>query len=133
MLIIGNAQTALSSPNPCDLTLPPALERDLRLRHIARSGQHLIHLFTDLLNFLQAEIGALELFKEAVPAKSFLEEETIGQSSSHVLTVLQNIPPILEGFYKAVLKGYHKRGNNIRRITFIGAASLCKFQASSLR
>src|SRR5260221_5465569 len=71
-VIIGYAQTAVSTPNPYDLELPPALQRDLG--YISKSGQHLLHLVNDLLSLSQAEIGALELFKETISTKSFLEE-----------------------------------------------------------
>lgn len=71
-VIIGYAQTALSTPNPYHLELPPTLQRDLG--YISQSGQHLLHLINDLLSLSQAEIGALELFKEAISTKSFLEE-----------------------------------------------------------
>ncbi|HVU09754.1 MAG TPA: ATP-binding protein [Phototrophicaceae bacterium] len=71
-VIIGYAQTALATPNPYHLDLPPTFARDLG--YIAQSGQHLLHLINDLLSLSQAEIGALELFKEVIPTKAFLED-----------------------------------------------------------
>lgn len=71
-VIIGYAQMALASPNPYDLKLSPAFERDLR--YINQSGQHLLHLINDLLSLSQAEIGALDLFKETLLIKPFLED-----------------------------------------------------------
>ncbi len=71
-VIIGYAQTALATPNPYGLELPPSFERDLR--YINQSGQHLLHLINDLLSLSQAEIGALDLFKETLLSKSFLED-----------------------------------------------------------
>ncbi len=71
-VIIGYTQTALATPNPYDLELPPTFERDLR--HINQSGQHLLHLINDLLSLSQAEIGALDLFKETLLPKSLLED-----------------------------------------------------------
>lgn len=71
-VIIGYAQTASASPNPYHLELPPALQKDLR--YICQSGQHLLHLINDLLSLSQAEIGALDLFQETIPTRSFLED-----------------------------------------------------------
>jgi signal transduction histidine kinase/AraC-like DNA-binding protein len=71
-VIIGYAQMALATPNPYDLELPPTFERDLR--YINQSGQHLLNLINDLLSLSQAEIGALDLFKEILLPKSFLED-----------------------------------------------------------
>ncbi len=71
-VIIGYAQMALASPNPYNLEFSPAFERDLR--HIHQSGQHLLHLINDLLSLSQAEIGALDLFKETLLIKPLLED-----------------------------------------------------------
>ncbi len=71
-VIIGYAQMALAIPNPYDLDLPPTFKRDLR--HINQSGQHLLQLINDLLSLSQAEIGALDLFKEILLPKTFLED-----------------------------------------------------------
>lgn len=71
-VIIGYAQTALVTPNPYIGDLPEALRRDLGYIH--QSGQHLLHLINDLLVLSQAEIGALELFKETIPIKAFLQD-----------------------------------------------------------
>ncbi len=71
-VIIGYAQTALATPNPYALDLPPLFQRDMG--YIAKSGQHLLHLINDLLSLSQAEIGELELYKEIIAPRSFLEE-----------------------------------------------------------
>lgn len=71
-VIIGYAQTALGTPNPYLEELPESLQRDLG--HIHQSGQHLLHLINDLLGLSQAEIGALELFKETISTKAFLQD-----------------------------------------------------------
>ncbi|MBX3062254.1 MAG: helix-turn-helix domain-containing protein [Anaerolineae bacterium] len=71
-VIIGYAQTALASPNPYLGELPEPLRRDLG--YINQSGQHLLHLINDLLGLSQAEIGALELFKETISTKVFLQD-----------------------------------------------------------
>ncbi len=70
-VIIGYAQTALTTPNLYIGDLPEALRRDLGYIH--QSGQHLLHLINDLLVLSQAEIGALELFKETISIKAFLQ------------------------------------------------------------
>jgi signal transduction histidine kinase/AraC-like DNA-binding protein/DNA-binding LacI/PurR family transcriptional regulator len=71
-VITGYAHMALATPNPYDLELPPSFQRDLRYIH--QSGQHLLYLINDLLSLSQAEIGALDLFKEILLPKSFLED-----------------------------------------------------------
>ena len=71
-VIIGYAQTALSTPDLYHLKLPATLQRDLG--YIAQSGQHLLHLINDLLSLSQAEIGSLDIYKEALSTKSFLED-----------------------------------------------------------
>jgi signal transduction histidine kinase/AraC-like DNA-binding protein/ABC-type sugar transport system substrate-binding protein len=69
-VILGYSQTALQTPNPYDMELPPELRRDLGF--IYQSGEHLIRLINDLLDLSRAEIGALELFPEAVDIQPFL-------------------------------------------------------------
>lgn len=71
-VIIGYTQTALATPNPYIVELPESLRRDLGYIH--QSGQHLLHLINDLLGLSQAEIGALELFKETISTKDFLQD-----------------------------------------------------------
>src|SRR5262245_29399521 len=71
-VILGYSQSALGTPSPYDIELPPALLHDLQ--HIYRSGEHLIRLINDLLDLSRAEIGELELFPETITTRSFLEE-----------------------------------------------------------
>lgn len=71
-VIIGYAQTALGTPNSYGEELPESLRRDLGYVH--QSGQHLLHLINDLLGLSQAEIGALELFRETISTKAFLQD-----------------------------------------------------------
>jgi signal transduction histidine kinase/AraC-like DNA-binding protein/ABC-type sugar transport system substrate-binding protein len=71
-VILGYSQAALGDPNPYNIDLPPALIQDLR--HINRSGEHLIHLINDLLDLSRAEIGELELFPETLTTRAFLED-----------------------------------------------------------
>lgn len=71
-VIIGYTQTALTLPPPDIEELPESLRRDLR--YINQSSQHLLHLINDLLGLSQAEIGALELYKETISTKAFLED-----------------------------------------------------------
>jgi signal transduction histidine kinase/AraC-like DNA-binding protein/ABC-type sugar transport system substrate-binding protein/CheY-like chemotaxis protein len=71
-VILGYSQAALADPNPYDIDLPPALVQDLR--HIYRSGEHLIRLINDLLDLSRAEIDELELFPETIATRAFLED-----------------------------------------------------------
>src|ERR1041384_2993433 len=47
-IILGYSQSALANPNPYDIELPPALQRDLG--QIFTSGEHLLRLINDLLD-----------------------------------------------------------------------------------
>jgi signal transduction histidine kinase/AraC-like DNA-binding protein len=71
-VILGYSQAALTQPNPYNAELPAGLLHDLR--HIYRSGEHLIRLINDLLDLSRAEIDELELFPETLIARPFLEE-----------------------------------------------------------
>jgi signal transduction histidine kinase/ABC-type sugar transport system substrate-binding protein/AraC-like DNA-binding protein/CheY-like chemotaxis protein len=71
-VILGYSQAALADPSPYDIELPAALMRDLR--HIYRSGEHLIRLINDLLDLSRAEIDELELFPETIATRAFLED-----------------------------------------------------------
>src|SRR5262249_10980957 len=71
-VIIGYAQTALTTPSHYQCELPTTLQRDLG--YIAQSGEHLLHLINDLLSLSQAEIGALDIYKETITTKPYLED-----------------------------------------------------------
>jgi len=71
-VILGYSQTALQTPNPYGIELPPELMRDLS--YIYQSGEHLIRIINDLLDVSRAEIGELELFPETIKTRSFLVE-----------------------------------------------------------
>lgn len=71
-VIIGYTQTALTTPSPYVGDLPESLRRDLG--YVNQSGQHLLHLINDLLGLSQAEIGALELLRETISTKAFLQD-----------------------------------------------------------
>lgn len=69
-VIMGYAQTALSSQDTYGRELPPQLDQDLK--HIFQSSEHLLRLINDLLDLSRAEIDALELWPETIHTKSFL-------------------------------------------------------------
>ena len=71
-VIMGYSQSALASPNPYNLELPPELRRDLG--RIYSSGEHLMRLINDLLDLSRAEIGELSLVPEPIAPRPFLEE-----------------------------------------------------------
>lgn len=71
-VILGYSQAALSTPNLYGIELPENLRRDLH--YIYDSGDHLIRIINDLLDLSRAEIGALNVFPEAIDTHSFLEE-----------------------------------------------------------
>ena len=62
----------LSESNPYGIELPDALLQDLQ--YIYHSGVHLNRIINDLLDLSRAEIGALDLYPEAIEPRSFLEE-----------------------------------------------------------
>jgi signal transduction histidine kinase/AraC-like DNA-binding protein/DNA-binding LacI/PurR family transcriptional regulator len=71
-IILGYSQSALANPNPYDIELPPALQRDLG--QIFTSGEHLLRLINDLLDLSRAEIDELSLVLETIAPRSFLED-----------------------------------------------------------
>lgn len=80
-VILGYSEAALGTPNPYNTSLPAALLHDLR--HIYRSGEHLLRLINDLLDLSRAEIDALELFPQAIPLHAFLTD--VFESVAHGL------------------------------------------------
>ncbi len=79
-VILGYSQTALNTPSPYGAELPDALLQDLR--HIYHSGVHLNRIINDLLDLSRAEIGALDLYPEAIEPRPFLEEVFYGMARS---------------------------------------------------
>jgi len=71
-VIMGYSQSALASPNPYGIELPPELRRDLG--RIYSSGEHLMRLINDLLDLSRAEIDELSLVPETIAPRAFLEE-----------------------------------------------------------
>ncbi len=71
-IILGYSSTALASPNPYQVDLPPALLRDVR--QIYGSGEHLLRIINDLLDLSRAEINELDLFPETIQTRAFLHE-----------------------------------------------------------
>src|SRR4026209_48585 len=71
-IILGYSQSALANPNPYNIGLPPALQRDLG--QIYNSGEHLLRLINDLLDLSRAEIDELSLVLETIAPRSFLED-----------------------------------------------------------
>ena len=71
-VIMGYSQAALNTPNPYNVELPAELLRDLG--YIYRSGEHLSRIISDLLDLSRAEIGALDLYSEAIDPRPFLED-----------------------------------------------------------
>lgn len=70
-IILGYSQSALSAPNPYGMDLPSMLQHDLR--QIYNSGEHLLRLINDLLDFSRAEIGELVMIPETIAPRAFLE------------------------------------------------------------
>ncbi len=71
-VILGYSEAALAAPPSDGTVLPAGLRRDLE--HIYTSGDHLMRLINDLLDLSRAEVGALDVFPEAVAPRAFLEE-----------------------------------------------------------
>jgi len=71
-VIMGYSQAALNTPGPYNVELPAALRRDLG--YIYQSGEHLSRIINDLLDLSRAEIGALDLYPEAIDTRPFLED-----------------------------------------------------------
>lgn len=71
-VIEGYSQAALSTPDLYGFDLPAALLKDLQ--HIYTSGQHLERLINDLLDLSRAEIGELDIVREAVDLRDILAD-----------------------------------------------------------
>lgn len=71
-IILGYSQSALASSNPYGIDLPAMLQHDLR--QIYNSGEHLLRLINDLLDFSRAEIGELVMIPETIAPRQFLED-----------------------------------------------------------
>jgi signal transduction histidine kinase/DNA-binding LacI/PurR family transcriptional regulator/AraC-like DNA-binding protein len=81
-IILGLSHTALSSPNPYGVELPPQLCKDLG--YIFANGEHLNRIINDLLDTSRAEIGELDLSYEPVSLLALLREvfETFNETSN---------------------------------------------------
>jgi signal transduction histidine kinase/AraC-like DNA-binding protein/ABC-type sugar transport system substrate-binding protein len=71
-IIQGYSQSALASPNPYEVDLPPGLLRDLS--YLYQSSEHLGRLINDLLDLSRAEINDLDIFPEPIEVNTFLED-----------------------------------------------------------
>ena len=100
-IILGLSQTALSSPSPYEVELPPRLAQDLK--YVYDCGEHLVRLINDLLDMSRAEIGELDLRFEAVSPPPLLREtfESFKDSSAasraevqFVLDIPEHLPII---------------------------------------
>jgi signal transduction histidine kinase/AraC-like DNA-binding protein len=79
-IIQGYSQSALASPNPYEVDLPPELLRDLS--YLYQSSEHLGRLISDLLDLSRAEINDLDIFPEPVAVNVFLEDAFQAMSGS---------------------------------------------------
>ena len=68
-IIQGYSQSALASPNPYEVDLPPGLLRDLS--YLYQSSEHLGRLINDLLDLSRAEINDLDIFPEPIASTHF--------------------------------------------------------------
>jgi len=92
-VILGYSQSALASPNPYGIDLPPELRRDLG--RIYSSGEHLMRLINDLLDLSRAEIDELSLVPETIAPRTFLEEvfhSIADKASTKQVAWLINLP-----------------------------------------
>jgi signal transduction histidine kinase/AraC-like DNA-binding protein len=92
-IILGYSQSALASPNPYGIELPPTLQRDLS--KIYNSGEHLVRLINDLLDLSRAEINELSLVPETIAPRAFLEEvfhSIAGSAVTEQLAWLLHLP-----------------------------------------
>ncbi len=99
-IILGYSQTALDDPNPYGVPLHPELVHDLR--HIQRSGQHLVRLIDDLLNLAQAESGALEIYPQQMDVGALLAEvlqAVAGAGAQPAVAWRLQLPAILPPLY----------------------------------
>lgn len=71
-VIMGYSQSAMNTPNPYGIDLPPTLHKDLA--YIYSSGEHLVRLINDLLDLSRAEIGELSIFQEMITPHPFFGE-----------------------------------------------------------
>lgn len=71
-VIQGYSQSALATPNPYGVDLPPLLLRDLR--YLYQSSEHLSRLVNDLLDLARAEINDLEIFPERIVPNRLVED-----------------------------------------------------------
>ena len=92
-IILGYSQSALANPNPYDIELPPALQRDLG--QIYNGGEHLLRLINDLLDLSRAEIDELSLVLETIAPRSFLEDvfqSLAGSAATEQVSWLLQLP-----------------------------------------
>jgi signal transduction histidine kinase/ABC-type sugar transport system substrate-binding protein len=92
-IILGYSQSALASPNPYGVELPPTLQRDLS--HIYNSGEHLLRVINDLLDLSRAEIDELSLVPETIAPRAFLEEvfhSIAGSAATEQVAWLLHLP-----------------------------------------
>jgi AraC-like DNA-binding protein/signal transduction histidine kinase/ABC-type sugar transport system substrate-binding protein len=71
-VILGYSQSALKTPNPYDMELPPMLVRDLQ--HICHAGDQLAKLINGLLDLAQAEAHQLEILPETIDPCPIFQE-----------------------------------------------------------
>lgn len=79
-IIQGYSQSALATPNPYGVELPPELLRDLR--YLYQGSEHLGRLVNDLLDLARAESNDLEIFPEPLDTNRFLEDVFQSMSGS---------------------------------------------------
>jgi signal transduction histidine kinase/AraC-like DNA-binding protein/DNA-binding response OmpR family regulator/ABC-type sugar transport system substrate-binding protein len=70
--ILGFVRPTIESPATYDNALPADLLNDLR--HVYRSAEHLLWVINDLLDLSRAEIDELDLHREIIEPRSFLEQ-----------------------------------------------------------
>ena len=98
--ILGFSQAVAHKLDEGKLVETAELQQDVR--HIYKSGEHLMYMINDLLDLSRAEIGALNLFFEPIQPSPFLKEtfEEFAQSDlvpaniERVLDVPERLPII---------------------------------------
>src|SRR5690606_25398984 len=99
-IILGYSEAALAEPGPYRVEVPDELRSDLR--HIHKSGSHLVRLVDDLLSLSLAEIGALETVAQEVDSHALVTEvfEAMAgsRSSTDILWRLE-VPNVLPPLY----------------------------------